>query len=394
MRDIAQLPDGIPKQVDANFPFGAIINETVNVDGTPVVREIYNDVLVNLYKLLSITGNEANGTEDSEATTYQLLAAFQKLCNVQNDIEQVLSIVSTVAQVNLDIDLLPDKYFLFAKASAAYNPGLTYTFQGTGSITYPFSSPGGFAAGDELLIILNQSGVIAYSLTTANAVTRDEIFTVFGTPLAYNDSDKIWYQSEGFLFADTPESYDLQSAIRTLSGIGTLVVYEMLIIGNFILCLTYDSADNAYRFYKFDLQNITSGPSLVTMSGPDFPGAVGYDDQPFVFTDGTKLYITNNSDGSPDDFDINIYTFDLAAGTITGIGSIALDDRYKKSTNTVIVGNYLYTYIAGATEQYNLTTGVYSFGKSFPSLIGVMFNHAGKIYYTNGDVAKKWTLPV
>lgn len=163
MRSLKDNAALTPVQVNSTFPNGAIIDETSSTEGTAVVREIYNDILVNIYKILNIVGMTTNGVEDSEGTSYQLLAALQKFTNIQNDIENTLSLASTVWNLNLAIDLLPDKYFIFARAVGAYNSLSTYTFKGTSPTTYNFTSPTGFNSGDELLLILDHGGVRAYS---------------------------------------------------------------------------------------------------------------------------------------------------------------------------------------------------------------------------------------
>lgn len=153
-----------PVLVNANYPDGAIINETTSQAGTAVANEIYNDLLVNIFKIIDVVLGGTNGAPDNEATTYQLLSALQKLPNVQNDVEQILTLASTTFTLSLDITKLPNKYFVFAKAVGAYNPAVTYTFKGsTASPSYSFTAPNGFNDGDELVLILNQAGVIAYS---------------------------------------------------------------------------------------------------------------------------------------------------------------------------------------------------------------------------------------
>jgi len=52
MRTIKNL--AVPQNSDPKFPFSTIQNETDVLDGTPVVEEIYGDVLTNLYKLLQV----------------------------------------------------------------------------------------------------------------------------------------------------------------------------------------------------------------------------------------------------------------------------------------------------------------------------------------------------
>jgi len=153
-----------PILINADYPDGSIINETGSQQGTAVVEQVYNDVLVNIFKIIDVVLGGTNGIPDNEATTYQFLSALQKLPNIQNDIEQNLTLASTTFGLNLDITKLPDKYFIFAKVAGTYNPAVTYTFKGsTSSPSYPFTSPTGFNSGDELLLILNQVGVKAYS---------------------------------------------------------------------------------------------------------------------------------------------------------------------------------------------------------------------------------------
>lgn len=164
MRSLKDNQALTPVLVNANYPDGSIINETDSQPGTAVVEQVYNDLLVNIFKIIDLVLGGTNGVADNEATTYQLLAALQKLPNVQNDIEQTLTLASTTFTLSLDISRLPNKYFVFAKAVGAYNPAATYTFKGsTTSPTYSFTAPNGFNSGDELLLILNQAGVKAYS---------------------------------------------------------------------------------------------------------------------------------------------------------------------------------------------------------------------------------------
>lgn len=164
MRSLADNSGITPIQIDSNFPFGAIIDETDSVEGTAVIRDIYNDILVNLYKLMALTGTTTNGLEDSEATTYQLLGALQKLPNVLNDILQTMTLASTTFSVPIAIDRLPTNYVLWTKVIGSATAGTTYSFKGTGGLTYNFVSPAGFINGDIVLVVINSAGVKAYSL--------------------------------------------------------------------------------------------------------------------------------------------------------------------------------------------------------------------------------------
>lgn len=179
MRSLKDNQTLTPVLVNANYPDGAIINETTSQPGTAVVEEVYNDVLVNVFKIIDLVLGGTNGIADNESTSYQLLAALQKLPNTQNDIEQVLTLASTTFTLSLDITKIPNKYFVFAKAVGTYNPATTYTFKGsTPTPSYSFTAPNGFNSGDELLIIINQAGVIAYTFAGGVPASGHLFFTV------------------------------------------------------------------------------------------------------------------------------------------------------------------------------------------------------------------------
>jgi len=390
MRTVRQLPDGTP--IDDNFalfPDGTVINETDTDPGTPVVREIYGDILTNVYRLLRMAGITASGTEDSETSQYQLVQALQKLTNVLNDVEQQLSQTGSVFSIGLDLNFLPDKYVLVTRAVEDYVTG-SFTFKGsTATPTYGFSSPTGFKSGDEVILVLDHGGVRAYGIPSLTVAT--EAFTPFGTPLAFNNSSKVWYQSEGILFSDLPEAYDLQAAIRTLAGDGTMLVYEMLLIGSYVLCLAYSQTAQHYAFYKFSTSALNT-PTAVAMVGGSFP--TGTDNKPNVYTDGNTLYISNSTGNSANNYAQDIYHLDLATVGMTKTGSINLNIAFDKTTNAVINTGYLYTFVAGQLVQYNLGTGARVLGPSFPGFTGVVFGFNGGNYHSNGEVAKKWSLPV
>jgi hypothetical protein len=178
MRSLKDNQSLTPVLVNSDYPNGAIINETSSQPGTAVVGQIYNDVLVNVFKIIELVLGGTNGIADNETTSYQLLAALQKLPNIQNDIEQVLTLASTTFTLSMDITKSPNKYFVFAKAVGTYNPATTYTFKGTtGSPSYSFTSPTGFNSGDELLVIIDQAGVKAYSFGGGTPASGHLTFT-------------------------------------------------------------------------------------------------------------------------------------------------------------------------------------------------------------------------
>lgn len=163
MRSLKDNQAITPVRINTNYPDGQIIDETTPGSGTAVIEEIYGDVLANIYKAIRVTGGTTTGTPDNESTAYQFLDALQKLTNVYNDTERVLTLASSTFTVNMNIDLLPNKYFFFAKVVGAYGAG-TYTLKGSGTASYGLTSTG-FNDGAELLVIIDQSGARAYAIT-------------------------------------------------------------------------------------------------------------------------------------------------------------------------------------------------------------------------------------
>ncbi len=389
MRTINLIPDIVKDTDSSKFPDSTIVNETDTQPGTPVIREIYGDLLTNFYKILRMAGITANGIEDNELNGYQILAALQKLPNILNDVEQQLSLSGSVFSVGIDISSLPNKYFLFVRTAEASPPSGTFTFKGSlASPVYNFTPMMPFNSGDELLLIIDTATVRAYNLSDPDSQSAD-VFAPFGTPLAFNDGSKVYYQSEGVIFSDLPELYDLQAAIRTTAGDGTLVVYEMLLLQGYVLCLVFAPGTQTYTFWRFAISNLTA-PLTVSVTGASLP--TGVDHRPFIYTDGNVLFITNGSGNNANDYNLNSFNVNMSAGTLVFTGSINIDTGFEKTTNAVIVGNKLYTFIGGALKQYNLAGGAVAFINSFPGYLGVIFGLNGKVYYSSGDAAKKWTL--
>lgn len=166
MRSLKDNSSITPVTVNSNYPDGQIIDETTSVQGTAVIEEIYGDILSNIYKAIRVTGGATTGVPDNESTAYQFLDALQKLPNIYNDTLRVLTLSSTTFTVDMNIDLLPDKYFFFAKVVGAYGAG-PYTIKGSGSVSYNFTSAG-FNDAAYLLVFLTHAGAVAISLTSGN----------------------------------------------------------------------------------------------------------------------------------------------------------------------------------------------------------------------------------
>lgn len=375
----------IPQETDyTKFPDSTIKNETETNEGTPVIREIYGDLLTNFYAFLRDRKVIPNQLEDNELNGYQIVNAIRKSVNELNDIEQILSKSGTIWSVLLDLSIVPDKYVFFARASENYTNGTSYTFKGTDNLVYNFTSSG-FQSGDELMIVIDQSEVRAYSI--GNAQEQNELVTVFGTPLAFNDnSAKIWYQEDGKLFSDLPEIYDLQTTLRNQTFEPTLLIYEMICFQNNIVCLTKIPGQN-FNFYTFSVNDFSTG-ILLTTGGFDFTGSGDV----FMYCTGNEVILTNYATQSNNDFKMLLAYIDFSNNTINYQGDFQVDSSFVKTTNAVATKSGITTFVNGDLKHFPanaspvIDLGVYN------SFVGNIFKLKSNVYYSNGEVAKKWNI--
>lgn len=382
MRTLNQL--SIVQEAAAKFPFGSTVqNETDTQEGTPIVREHYGDIQQNIYKLLKMAKITPTGTEDSNDTQYQLVEALKKLPNSMNDIEQVLTLNDTQWTVNFDLSILPNKYFFFARASDNYDSGATYTFIGTGAEEYGFGSFG-FRSGDPLLVIIDTATVRAYPLLSANSL--DEVSTTLGSPLSYIDGAKMWYQEDGKLFSDTPNLFDLQTVLQTEYSDATLVLNDMFIVKNKVLCFCFIPSGNQYFFRQFSLSDLTVShivPINIELGSAD-------DFVPYVYVYKTAVYMTNAQNTTANDYSFSKFNFNALASTLTYVSDFDLDNTFVKTTNAAIKNGLLYTMIAGALNSFNLTSGAKVSLGDYPSVSGQLFGFNDSIYFGSGEIGRKW----
>lgn len=388
MRVLEQLSE-LVKEVSANMPWGGIINETDTQDGTAVVRELYNDPLVNLYKILDVTGIEPDGTEDGETAgiggvpKYQIVEALKRLPNVLNDIEQILTLSGTTWSVPFDLTKLPDKYVFFARVTDDYVSG---DFIGNVGITsYPFSSSG-FSASDEVMVVIDQSGVRAYKLGGSNTVTND-VFTVMGIPVAFNDQPLVYYQEQGVLLTDAPKADYLESIIRTDESDATIILYDIFILQNHVVCCCYIPGTITYKFFSFSISDLTVSTEL-SVSGITI--GVGTDYEPYFYADEENIYITNNANTSANDYEVAVLNYVVGSDELLYQATVSFDNTFVKTTNGAMKNKKVYTFVNGNLESYDVNTGVKASLGSFNGIQGNLFTYNGQIYFTGGEVAKIW----
>lgn len=375
------------KDTNADMPFGATIqNETETQEGTPVVEEVLGDVLMNLYRLLELTGITPTDDQDSDATQYQIVEALKKLPNSLNDVERVLTLNSDVWSTDLNLSLLPNKYFFIAIASDDYVSTVPYTFKGSNaSPSYNFISKG-FTASDEVLVIIDSASVRAFSLNLFSGNT--DVFLAMGNPLSFNDTNKLMYEDNGNVYTDLPSSNQLQTIVRTESGIANLIVNDIYQMLGHILCFCFSPDDDLYFFYQFDINDLSVAQNIDVSAIIDG----GTDYAPYVYSDGRYLYMTNGVNSSANDYAIRKFEYKPVDVEISLVSSIDIDATFVKTSNACVKNGKLYTLVSGTLSSFDLTTGVKTVLGVYNSVVGRLFNFNGSVYFTSGEVGKKWTL--
>jgi hypothetical protein len=92
-----------------------------------------------------------------------------------------------------------------------------------------------------------------------------------------------------------------------------------------------------------------------------------------------------------DNFNVTRLNYSVVASTLTLVSSVNLNNTFEKTTNTVIFGANIYTMVSGVLNRFNLTTGVKTVIATLPSVAGQIFGFDASIYFSSGEVAKKWT---
>ena len=385
MKVLGQIAEIINKDIDNKYPFGANIrNETDTIFGTPVVREIYGEIIMNLYKLLELTNETPTGTEDNDTTQYQIVNSIKKLANDINDTVEVMQLDGTQFSLNIDFSILPNNFIKIVRASESFNLALDYSIIGTDENEYLFSSVGGFNSSDLVLLIFETSGnVTAYSLT--KSTTDTNVYTPFGSPLAYNSGSIMMYQNDGVLINQGLQITDYESIIRTqLSDVSLIVKDIFKINGSTIFTVTKPS-DNTY-LKVFHVTGV-SNPIELIPSGNVSP--FSNEETPVILCDGAFLYISNGSGSMVNKYTVDAYQIVVGSNTLTFASRVDLDYSYLAVENAIVKSGFLFEFNSGQLDKYNLSSGAKTNVVNLGSVNGQIFMFNGNAYLTTGEIGTK-----
>ena len=382
---------GINLVHDDNYllnPQGAIQNETDSQEGTPVVREVYNDLLMNVYAILKDRKIPYNQQEDNEQNGYQLLDALRLLTNELNDTEKVLNNNGSTWNIDLNFALVPNKYFVFARAAENYSSSIQF-IKGSGTQQFPFQS-NQFKTGDEILIILDQGTVRAYNLSSSGSSGSNNSLALFGMPLRYSENkENIWYEDSGTIYNSKPKSYDLEAKIRAATGV-QLVVLEIFVVQGRAVCLTYDESRFEYRFFYF-----VSEPFLVPIEllgeGLILNQNNTADRHVHIYFDGLKLYVSNNGNTDDDDKKLACFSINFQSNRLVYSTTYNLEPFFYKTTNSIVLGGGIVNFANNAITYFPFNGGSRT-SISENEFKGMIFKIGTNVYFSNTDNATPWEI--
>lgn len=378
LRDLSVPQDGN----NSLFPDGQIRNEALNQQGTPVVREVYGDVLTNAYAILRNAGIDFNGLEDNETNGYQLLKALKQFVNELNDIEQILTVSGTQISININLDLLPNNYVINAKASDNIPKGTNLTLTSNGSNSFTFQANENIASGDTFIFVFagNDSKFISLSAIR----DYDAILTPFDGVLSFNNTEKIFYYRDGFVLTNIPESFDVIGALRDFSNNQDLILLDVIVHRNFMIsmCLT-----NAIGDFEFYFHNVNNPENVINQIGFNQPSLQTYD--VYMYANEDNIFLTNYGSASLNDFEINQYSFDGQALNL--VGSLTLNETFTTSSNVIAGNDNLLILKNNELKRYGFDGSVETL-LNLPNVNGQIFKFDGQIYYKNGNLSIPWNV--
>jgi len=374
---------------DVKFPDGQIRNETDTEPGTPVVRELYGDVITNIYSIIRDSGINFTETEDSEDTQYQLLDALKLFTNKLNDLRQTISVSQESISVMFNLDNIPDNYLFIGKNTDEITKGINYTITSTGNNEYPVIFSNTIPASSVVLSVFNQTGLEIIPISSLSENTQS-INTPFGAPLSFNSSDRLLYLSQGNIIDNFPRNYQVELLINSDQSVNDIKILQAVAIKNKLLCFTIRESTLDYQLFYLNLSDLS-----VLQGEINIPLTSGSNNDPYMYTDGDLIYFTNSNDSinsSGNNNDIGVFSLDETSFELTSSRSFSLDILFQKTTNVFVDpdNSYIYTYINGNLLRFNMDSSSGELIGFFNVVNGAVFRFNGNTYYSNGSLATQW----
>lgn len=376
LRDLSVPQDGN----NTLFPDGQIRNETTNQQGTPVVREVYGDVLTNAYAILRDAGIDFNGLEDNENNGYQLLRALKQFVNELNDVEQILTVNGAQISLNINLDLLPNNYVLTARASDNIPKGANLTLTSTGSNSFTFQANENIASGDTFILVFagNDSKFISLSAIR----DYDALLTPFDGVLSFNNTEKIFYYRGGFVLTNIPESFNVLGALRQFANNQDLILLDVIVNRNFMVSMCLTDEGGSFEFYAHNVNNPENVINQITFNQPSLQS---YDVH--LYANENNVFLTHSSSGSIDDFRVDKYEFDGSELVLNS--SFVLDESFEAISNVIARDSAFLVLQNNELKRFGFDGSV-NVLLELPNVNGQIFKFNSQVYYKNGDLSIPW----
>ena len=389
MRTIKQL--NVPKEQDLNkFPDSTILNETDTIDGTPVVREIYGDLLTNWYAYLRDRGIIANGLEDNEINGYQLIEALKLNVNTLNDIRQTLRVVdSSTFELDIDFKLLTTDYPIFVRSTE------TIKIEGGKKIIYYLQDSKGVKkiiyfthsvnSGDELLFIISND-VKAINLIH-NDLYEDKVeLNIQGVPLSYSTSNLNDYLDNNTLIYNDGSSIDLSQFLDP-----NIIIRDMVLLNDFYFIFCIDSSNYKLHLYKYKRGDNNIEEILIQgiNDNNQTPGLRTSSVQMYVFKN--NIAFSNNGGNVFNPYIISMFNYD-GSNLLKYVSDITLDSSFNGSSSYFMDNDFIITAdtLSQDLYKYNFSRGKESIYKIKQNVVNLYTKNSIDRYIQVDDTAVKW----
>ena len=389
MRTIKQL--NVPKEQDlVKFPNSTILNETDTNDGTPVVREIYGDILTNLYAFCVDRGIIPNEIEDNEVNGYQILDALRLNVNKLNDVHRVLEKVSeNVYRIDIDFNIISDRYPIFVKSPE--NILLIESFR---KIIYLEDSKGvrkiinfnkQVFSGDELLFIISDE-VTAVNLIH-NDLYEDKVeLNIQGVPLSYSTSNLNDYLDNNTLIYNDGSSIDLSQFLDP-----NIIIRDMVLLNDFYFIFCIDSSNDKLHLYKYKRGDNNVEEILIQgiNDNNQTPGLRTSSAQMYVFKNNIAFSHKGGNVFNP--YIISMFNYD-GSNLLKHVSDVTLDNSFNGSSSYFMENDSII--MADTLSQdlykYNFSGGKESIYKIKQNIVNLYTKNTNDRYIQVDETAVKW----
>lgn len=373
----------------ALFPQGAIINETDSAEGTPVVREVYNDTLMNLYALLHNRKINLNNLEDNEINGYQVLKALGLVFNEMVDSYKVLSKSGLTWNIDLDLSLALTGTVFFVRVSDLSAVDSTIVLRDKTGSEFNVSVKTNLQSGDDCILVFDNNDSRIFSLNPISIQNSNlNNLVTYGNPINQNDSAlKIWYFKDGVLSNMQLEFYDLLTIVKNHYGDESLIIKDLIQIDGDFIGLIYRPLD--FKYWVVSFKNNTFN-QFVELDSVDQPISENQTEDLKVhfYASEKDIYISNQGGNSNSDFIMAKYVYDKMNDQLDFQVNLNLYSDFDKNQNTIFFNNKFIFLNNQGISKYSLN-GDKEKILTYGQLSGQLFKAGKNAYFNDGYNALK-----